>query len=99
MCSAENCSAARVACRTRNWCGSGNRSGDGRRSGNSSSCSAARTIAASYLAMLERNGMRKTMTVASHARKLTRVIFELLRTGRSFDLERWDAHHPQEDAA
>ena len=54
---------------------------------------------ASYLAMLERNGMRKTMTVASHARKLTRVIFELLRTGRSFDLERWDAHHPQEDAA
>ena len=49
--------------------------------------------------MLERNGMRKTMTVASHARKLTRVIFELLRTGRSFDLERWDAHHPQEDAA
>lgn len=50
-------------------------------------CSRRGLLRQHYLAMLERNGNCRTKAVSAVARKIVPVLFEVMRTGRPFDVE------------
>jgi transposase len=52
-----------------------------------------------YLAMCERNGNCRTKAVSAIARKIVPVLFEVMRTGRPFDIERYQNNRRRGRAA
>jgi len=52
-----------------------------------------------YIAMRARNGNSKNKAVAAVARKIVPVLFEVMRTGQPFDVERYRGNRRRADAA